>query len=524
MQPLFFKTVMALILYSPSEVPIRGKIAGTVLQTNPNGAKLYPRASRQPTVYRSFADANQHLSAIATFWRALTPSQQAAFAAASPSFPTTDRYGYQMISSAYHLFMRLCMLWPVSTASGITSISSPYTGPPIDTPELVYNAGVFTLKAPATNLGYPFSIACYVSAPFNVSKTVAPSIERLIFTDYRYQAPFSLDVSSHISRVFGIVPTGGKIQYTIKVYFHNTPELISSVTSVIDLTQPAPVLLPFQVTPFLVGVSVRLINSSYTGALMNVVDPSTSTFFDAYPDASGWLDPAPFLANLPGVPGYVWKWYSQTDNSMSKFFTASTMIRFKIWDGADFTRDSQGNIALESNPSGSGGFIGSNPMSSLLGGTAGLSFLLFGDLIRKPPRSGFWEIYDLTEGGYAMAFLVYVDEVQCFITSTPPPVSMVEVSPYKPNGNVPSLTSIFFRATDDVFNGFDNFDLLLTSPTAAPIKVFPYNMYTKPKFLDSDFTPLGVNGHVSEFIYLPTFPDSLTTKYQESVLSAYQIP
>jgi hypothetical protein len=102
---IFF--IMPKIQLSALASDIKGKSNGSVFSKNSGGTYFRNAPSGGPRKTQRLQDQKTLFGSLATQWRALTNSQQDAWNAAAPNYPTKNAFGAPRIPTGYELYMRL---------------------------------------------------------------------------------------------------------------------------------------------------------------------------------------------------------------------------------------------------------------------------------------------------------------------------------------------------------------------------------------------------------------------------------
>jgi len=120
---------VATIKYGAVVTELRGSIGGMTFQTSNRQLTLRTK-NKCKTQFQSGGNKQEktalknHLAYVASFWRTLSPAEQANYAAAAPSFPFYDKYGVAYTPSAFQLFCWQNLNWlnVGQTAKGVAPV------------------------------------------------------------------------------------------------------------------------------------------------------------------------------------------------------------------------------------------------------------------------------------------------------------------------------------------------------------------------------------------------------------------
>lgn len=263
---------MAIADYDPLYQPIRGKIQGTVLQTGRNAPVIKSIDNNKGSKLPGFQLSKARLQHAATLWRQLSPADQATWNAARPDFPTVDRYGNPVLSSAYSLFLRAIAPIDASRQTFLTTPGSIFTGTVPPAAEVTNIAGAITFKSMEAPPGQNFDAAVFCTRYNPVSKYFPkPSFRQVLRLD-DYSGLESIDITSFIAQEFGPHTSDSRVFWCVKTWKTGTPELVGYTCGFVDVDYITPYLFIMDEIPdgvFSVGLARKV--SAYTGdcALLN---------------------------------------------------------------------------------------------------------------------------------------------------------------------------------------------------------------------------------------------------------------
>lgn len=217
---------MAIADYDPLFQPIRGKILGTVMQTGRNAPVIKSIDNNHGQQLRALQNSKAQLQHAAALWRELAPADQIIWDAKRPDFPTVDRYGNPVLSSAYSLYLRAIAHLPNDRQVFLTSPGSPFSGPLPPDAQVANVGGVITFTSMDAPVGQNFDVSVFCTRYNPVSKTFAkPSFRRVLRLD-DYTGEQNIDITGFIEQEFGPIDPNSRIFWCVKTWKTGTPELV----------------------------------------------------------------------------------------------------------------------------------------------------------------------------------------------------------------------------------------------------------------------------------------------------------
>ena len=119
---------MAIVEYGIGITALRGKVQGTVFQTGKYESVIKGKSSGQGQRLRPNLNAQSAFSHATTLFNQLSAPSVANWVAAIPDFPTEDRFGNPVLSSARDLFMRTIARKSISQQTALTTPRTVYSG------------------------------------------------------------------------------------------------------------------------------------------------------------------------------------------------------------------------------------------------------------------------------------------------------------------------------------------------------------------------------------------------------------
>lgn len=276
---------MALVEYTGGNTPLRGKVLGTVFQTGRYGAVIKSKHSSQGQRLRRNLDAQEALSHSSTLFDQLTPYQKSRWRLFIPDFPTEDRDGNPVLSSARDLFMRTVARLPISLQTALPEPRSVYIGAPIDPATVSVVNDRLRLKLPPVPAGEAFSISLIMSPPVSVGRTTAaPKMVRIFFAN-EFFAPSDVDITNAYEAVYGAIPMNAHILYCATIYKTSTPQILSEYCSYLSTTT-AFIFIADEISGFQLSGGRIQVKSAYTSKAA-IVDSVNNYFTDNLFDPSG---------------------------------------------------------------------------------------------------------------------------------------------------------------------------------------------------------------------------------------------
>jgi len=209
--------------------PFRGLDLGTVFQRGKYAPVIKSGSKTQGQRLAPFQDQKAAWYRALQLWRDLSPADKSNWDAARPDFPTTDRYGNTVLSSARDLFLRTIARLPITDQKPLNTPRSPYAGSPVSDPSIyVYGSSLF-FKVPDVPVGEQFGYSLFMSIQRPLSTNFAkPSFRRVLF-DTDYPAGADIDITSEYTALFGSLVPGNRIFFCAEIVNTDTPEVLSSV-------------------------------------------------------------------------------------------------------------------------------------------------------------------------------------------------------------------------------------------------------------------------------------------------------
>lgn len=180
---------MATVQYGSIITEMRGSIGGIIFQKS--GTQLTARLKNPcRSQFKNSLNAvsssilKNRLAQVASSWRNLTPTEQAAYATAAPSFPFYNRYGVSYTPSAFQLFCWQNVNRLELGASLLTTAPSPETQPDFSGLSLTVDAvSNFTL-AWTTEAAASWYISAFFTTGFSAGKALNNSaLKQLALTN-----------------------------------------------------------------------------------------------------------------------------------------------------------------------------------------------------------------------------------------------------------------------------------------------------------------------------------------------------
>lgn len=201
---------MASVKWSGLVSEVRGKINGSILSVGYGGQIIRNRRSGGGVTSTSWRKSRANLAYIAGQWRTLTSAQQAAFISAGVSFPYVNKFGDSVTPSGFQLFCTLNSNLNFIAQSLITTAPSPASSETLGTITFSQpSSGALRLAYTATASGLS-AIVVYASSAQSLGVYTAPRFMRFVDV-VRSNVASPLNFGSHYDRVFGDVPTSGRI-------------------------------------------------------------------------------------------------------------------------------------------------------------------------------------------------------------------------------------------------------------------------------------------------------------------------
>ena len=142
-----------------------------------------------------------------------------------------------------------------------------------------------------------------------------------------------------------------------------------------------------------IAYSVRLLNSSYTGACMRIREGSGNTETDIGFDSNGYIDTAAIASHCGSATGYVTKWYSQSTSggtgSGNDAVQTTSSQQPQIYNGTSVYTDN--SIAAIRVPNSANGSIGLDIQSNLRTSLGASSIFTVHNIDQQ--HTGFQRIY-----------------------------------------------------------------------------------------------------------------------------------
>lgn len=265
---------MAIIDYSPGEIPRRGKIAGTVFQEGRYAPVVKGKHSSQGQRLAPNLRAQEALSHSSTLFDTLSAPQKANWTAAIPDFPTVDRYGNPVYSDARHLFMRTVARRPIDLQTALSGPRPAYTGAALTPGSVSYTSGVLTYTPAAVPAGEQLSYSLFMSKPQSLGISKTPAYMRQVYFILDTGSVAPIDITSDYVALFGEIPEDGNVFFCEEVYNATTPQLLSKYCS--QVTVPRAFIFTVTVTA---GQSFQLptISAGTYNALIDWGDGNSNT-------------------------------------------------------------------------------------------------------------------------------------------------------------------------------------------------------------------------------------------------------
>lgn len=274
---------MAIADYDPLFQPIRGKILGTVMQTGRNAPVIKSIDNNHGQQLRALQNSKAQLQHAAALWRELDPADQLIWDAKRPDFPTVDRYGNPVLSSAYSLFLRAIAHLPNDRQVFLTSPGSPFTGTLPPDAQVNNDAGSIKFTSMEAPVGQNFDVSVFCTRYNPVSKDFAkPSFRRVLRMD-DYTGSHSIDITVFIEQEFGPIDPDSRMFWCVKTWKTGTPELVGDTCGFVDGSATPPH------SPYL-NYDISVISSMFqddagtipvatSGDLVAYIDSITATSF-----------------------------------------------------------------------------------------------------------------------------------------------------------------------------------------------------------------------------------------------------
>ncbi len=211
---------MARVLYGALVVEMKGKIGGTVFQSNRFGftARQKPispkvSSSLQGSIHNVFADTAQH-------WRTLTDGQRTAWDVVAPNWPHNDKFGNPVQLTGYNLFMKLSLNLQniVQPINDVASNPALVFNPVAPTLAIAVGAGQMDVSFFPSPIDQASTLVISAtpqhSAGAKLVKSKLRLVERFVVTT---ASPVS--IASEYTKKFGAFPLeGSKVSISLTAY------------------------------------------------------------------------------------------------------------------------------------------------------------------------------------------------------------------------------------------------------------------------------------------------------------------
>jgi hypothetical protein len=219
---------LAVIKWTALVTQMKGKLRGSVLQMGSGGQIMRSNRGFNQLSNPRLSGTKVNVAATVYQWRALTPSQRSAWSAASPNYPTVDRYGNTHYSSAYTLYMRLNTPLNYHLGAPITVPTSPWS---------FSNLGTIAASVvPATPQVLITFASTYASSEYLLINATSPvsagrKAPKSYYTKiglYNNPGSFSQDITTDYTNRFGVLLDNAAYYFQIKLLSSTSGQLTPS--------------------------------------------------------------------------------------------------------------------------------------------------------------------------------------------------------------------------------------------------------------------------------------------------------
>ena len=208
--------------------PFRGLDLGTVFQRGKYAPVIKSGSKTQGQRLAPFQDQKAAWYRALQLWKELLPFEKANWDAARPDFPTTDRFGNTVLSSARDLFLRTIARLPIEDQKPLNTPRAAYTGTTPADPDLQLNSGALEFTVPAVPAGEQFGYSLFMTIQRPLSTDYAKTSYRRIAFDDDYSAGATIDVTAQYEALFGAIQSDVRIFWCAEIVNTDTPEVLSS--------------------------------------------------------------------------------------------------------------------------------------------------------------------------------------------------------------------------------------------------------------------------------------------------------
>ena len=208
--------------------PFRGLDLGTVFQRGKYAPVIKSGSKTQGQRLAPFQDQKAAWYRALQLWKELLPFEKANWDAARPDFPTTDRFGNTVLSSARDLFLRTIARLPIEDQKPLNTPRAAYTGTTPADPDLQLNSGALEFTVPAVPAGEQFGYSLFMTIQRPLSTAYPKTSYRRIAFDDDYSTGATIDVTAQYEALFGSLQTEVRIFWCAEIVNTDTPEVLSS--------------------------------------------------------------------------------------------------------------------------------------------------------------------------------------------------------------------------------------------------------------------------------------------------------
>lgn len=203
---------MARVIYSALVTEIKGSVGGTTFQRNAYGftiknkpAMINPKSDRQNR-------SKKYLSITTQYWRQLTDSSRASWAAFANTYPQYSKHNSNSQLSGFAVFVK----WHTAKFLSVDAVNALIEFPSFVVPASA--SATFTLRSNAERLFADFEIATggntwshliSISRPVDASQRFVGSSLRYLYT-VLYMSD-NVDITNLYVAMYGLVPQPGQI-------------------------------------------------------------------------------------------------------------------------------------------------------------------------------------------------------------------------------------------------------------------------------------------------------------------------